>query len=59
MPAADYATNPDYAQCPVCGRPYQLTTKGRLRKHWKRDGQGKGLPFSDPCPGSGQTPKED
>lgn len=39
--------------CITCGRIYQLTNAGRLRKHWKRDGRGKGLPFSDPCPGSG------
>jgi hypothetical protein len=44
--------------CPVCGRPYQLTKTGSIRKHWARDGMGKGLPFSDPCTGTGQTPKE-
>lgn len=42
--------------CPVCNRPYQLKTNGTLRNHWKRDGMGKGLPFSDPCSGVGQPP---
>lgn len=41
------------AVCPVCGRPYKVTASGTIRKHWKRDGMGKGLPFSDPCDGSG------
>lgn len=42
--------------CPVCKRLYQLTKEGALRSHWKRDGMGKGLPFSDPCDGSGGKP---
>jgi hypothetical protein len=44
-----------YGTCQVCGRKYQLTRKGYLRKHWKHDGQGKGLPFSDLCEGSGSA----
>jgi hypothetical protein len=47
---------PKRGTCRVCGRDYQLTRDGLLRKHWKRDGMGRGLPFSDPCLGSGQQP---
>jgi len=49
---------PRRGTCPTCGREYTLIKGGRLRSHWKRDGMGKGLPFSDPCPGSGEQPKE-
>lgn len=42
--------------CPICGRSYRLKNDGTLRSHWKRDGMGNGLPFSDPCDGSGQKP---
>jgi hypothetical protein len=42
--------------CPVCGREYQLTQTGRLRKHWKRNKEGKGLPFPPPCDGSNSKP---
>lgn len=45
-----------YGTCPVCGRRYALNRNGAIRKHWKRDGSGKGLPFSDPCAGSQQQP---
>lgn len=44
--------------CPVCRRDYQLNRSGTLRKHWKRDGMGRGLPFSDPCGGTGKRPAE-
>lgn len=49
---------PGNGVCPTCGRTYQLKTDGTLRKHWARDGMGKGLPFSDQCGGSGRPPKE-
>lgn len=42
--------------CPTCKRAYLLKHDGTLRKHWARDGMGRGLPFSDPCAGSGQKP---
>lgn len=42
--------------CPVCLRPFVLKKDGALRKHWARDGMGKGLPFSDPCTGTGGQP---
>lgn len=60
MTAADFATNPDYDTCPACGRPYQLTSKGVLRKHWKRDAEGRAVDalHNTPCAGSGQKPKE-
>lgn len=44
--------------CPTCNRPYSLKRDGTIRQHWKRDGMGKGLPFSEPCTGSGKPPKE-
>jgi hypothetical protein len=44
-------------KCPVCGRTFQLTKDGLLRKHWKRDENGKALfPLSVSCDGSGQDP---
>lgn len=61
MSAADFATNSDYGTCPECGRPYQLTSKGVLRKHWKRDADGRAVNALSnvACAGAGQKPKEE
>ncbi|MCG6493407.1 hypothetical protein [Kitasatospora sp. A2-31] len=48
-----------HGSCPSCSRRYQLKADGTLRKHWSRDGMGRGLPFSEPCAGSGTRPTED
>ena len=48
--------SPEFGICPVCNRSFKIKDNGTLRKHWKRDGMGKSLPFSDPCDGSGQPP---
>lgn len=45
-----------HGACRVCGRTFVLTKTGLVRRHWARDGMGKGLPFSNPCDGSGETP---
>jgi hypothetical protein len=46
----------DRVRCPVCSRSYAPLKSGLLRVHWARQPDGRGLPFGDPCSGSGQVP---
>jgi hypothetical protein len=58
MSQQDSAAQKITGTCSACGRSFAVTRLGKLRKHWARDGMGKGLPFSDPCTGSGTAPAE-
>ncbi|MFI0900592.1 hypothetical protein [Streptomyces sp. NPDC020983] len=45
-------------KCRVCGRTYQLTANGLIRRHWARSDDGTASPGLADCSGSQREPAD-